>query len=132
MKGCTVAEQPSILISEEDYNRLSALLRSADADRLQLLEGELDRATVVPKHDIPNDVVVMNALVQFRDEATSERTTVRLVYPEEATAEKGLVSILAPVGMALLGLRVGQSIEWPVPGGRVRRLVVESVSDTSP
>jgi regulator of nucleoside diphosphate kinase len=69
----------------------------------------------------------MNSLVSFEDLETGERSQVTLVYPSATSGTEGRVSILAPIGSALLGLSVGDAIEWPVPGGRSRRLRVTAV-----
>ena len=90
------------------------------------LEAELARAEIRQASDVPADVVRMNSTVICEDETSGVRHDVRLVYPGEGISD-GDVSILAPVGAALLGLRAGQTIEWPLPGGRTTRLRVTSV-----
>ena len=89
------------------------------------LETELHRAIVVDPRAIPADVVTMNSQVVYEDCETSVQRTVTVVYPKDADAGSGRVSVLAPIGSALLGLRVGQAIEWPVPTGTKRIRVVE-------
>jgi len=118
------------VITEKDLERLQALIDSRaarDADAAELLEEELTRAVVVPQSRIPSDVVTMNSRVVFEDEQTRQRREVTLVYPGAADAASQKVSVLAPVGAALLGLSVGQSIDWPLPGGRTARLRIISV-----
>jgi len=90
------------------------------------LREELDRATVLEPTEMPRNVVTMNSTVRFTDEAGGEPTTMTLVYPG-AAGKPGTVSILAPVGSALLGLAKGKHIEWPTPDGRKRRLTVLSI-----
>jgi len=93
-----------------------------------LLLDELDAASILPDHLVPADVVTMNSLVIYRDLDTGLEANIQLVYPEEADAAGGRISILAPVGAALIGLRVGERIEWPLPNRHRRVLEVVSVS----
>lgn len=115
-----------IIITDTDLARLRPVLDTAPPAAAEALEEELTRATVVPQHQVPDDVVTMNSIVDYEDVATGERRQVRLVYPKDADAGAGKVSVLAPIGAALLGLRVGQEIEWPTPG-RTRRVRVLAV-----
>ena len=89
-----------------------------------VLEAELDRAHVVSPQEIPGDVVTMNSAVLVKDLDTGAEMALTLVFPSDAGLELGKISILAPVGTALLGYRVGDTIEWKVPG-RIRRLRIE-------
>ncbi|MGN6706454.1 MAG: nucleoside diphosphate kinase regulator [Rhodanobacter sp.] len=120
----------AITVSRIDLDRIEALLErlpAAEADRLQALRAELDRADVVEPADMPPHIVTMNSTVVFEDEADGEKLTLTLVYPAGAGAP-GTVSILAPVGSALLGLARGQQIDWPMPDGRKRRLKVLEIT----
>jgi regulator of nucleoside diphosphate kinase len=122
--------KPPILLSSLDLKRLEALLDKmspAEAERHDALASELARAEVVEPTAMPANVVTMNSRVTFEDDATGEATTVTLVYPSAAGAT-GTVSILAPVGSALLGLAKGQHIDWPTPDGHERRLRVLDIS----
>jgi regulator of nucleoside diphosphate kinase len=83
---------------------------------------------VVEPTAVPPDVVTMNSRVVYRDEESNETREVTLSYPKDASLEQGRVSVLAPVGAALLGLSVGQEIEWLVPGGRHKRLRILAVT----
>jgi regulator of nucleoside diphosphate kinase len=109
-----------ILVTAADM----AMLRVLRAH--SLLERELDRAIVVSSAAVPADVVTMNSRVRYSDEKDGVERTVSLVYPSRANEAAGKVSVLAPVGTALLGLSEGQSIEWAFPDG-LRRLRVEEV-----
>lgn len=91
------------------------------------LQRELERAIVVSAEALPADVVRMRSRVRYVDETTGERRAVTIVYPPEADAAQGRISVLAPVGAALLGLSTGQAIEWTFPDGSCRRLRVEEV-----
>jgi regulator of nucleoside diphosphate kinase len=113
--------EESIHITEHDLTGLRALRASTT------LVTELERAQVVPWELLPHDVVTMNARVLFQDESTGGRREITIVYPQDADASEGRISVLAPVGTALLGLSAGQSIEWPFPDGRTRRLRVIEV-----
>ncbi len=117
---------PSLYLTQDDLERLSDLA-DAQGGRFAKLEGELVRAVVVPQNEIPRDVVTMNSRVVFENETTGERREVTLVYPSEADIDAGKISILVPVGTALLGLRVGQSIDWELPSGEKQRYRVIEV-----
>ncbi|HML79323.1 MULTISPECIES: nucleoside diphosphate kinase regulator [Geobacter] len=117
------AEERSIYITEFDLTRLEELLDkidtegSRDSRHLQELEDELLRAEVVEPQQIPADVVTMNSRVALKDLATGEEMVYELVFPSDARLEENRISILAPVGTALLGYRAGDTISWKVPGG---------------
>lgn len=115
----------NIIITDADLERLMAVVDQNDTSASAALEAELQRATVVKPAVVPPDVVTMNSEVVYEDCETGARRQVRLVYPKDADARLGRVSVLAPIGSALLGLRVGQSIEWAVPNGTKRIRVVE-------
>ena len=110
-----------LIVSVDDYVRLRALV----ADHA--LAEELELAIVVPSDRIPKDVVTMNSRLIYVDENTGQTREVELVYPNEADPVAGRISVLAPVGCALLGLSAGQSIDWNLPSGQVHRLRVERI-----
>ena len=116
-----------IYITETDLERLEEIIQHHSSPASQDLENELGNAIVVPSTEIPPDVVTMNSRVVFEDVQSDARNTVTLVYPSRADASAGCISVLAPVGQALLGLRVGQTIDWAVPAGRVRQLRIVEV-----
>ena len=122
--------RPSLMLTTHDARRLEALLESPTgrtSPMSSLLEQELARAQLVEAQDIAADIVTMNSRVVCEDEITGERHVLEVVYPHEADADQGRVSVLAPVGAALLGLAAGNVIEWPVPGGRTTRVRVIAV-----
>ena len=130
---------PSIIITKLDLQRLERLLDSLDdyGPAAEALEQELSRAQVVERSELPAGVVSMNSRVHCRDEGTSKDYHLTLVYPQDAGKE-ATVSVLAPVGTALLGMTVGQHIDWPTPGGKVLKLTLleveyqpEAAGDTS-
>jgi regulator of nucleoside diphosphate kinase len=92
----------------------------------EALDNELARAQVVPQEEVPPQVVTMNSSVHCREEGTGRDYHLKLVYPQDA-GEDGKVSVLAPMGSALLGLSAGQHINWPTPNGKQLRLTVLSV-----
>lgn len=118
---------PSIILTEADFRKLLALARSVDSEASALLEEEISRAVVVPPEKFPKDAVAMNSKVKFVDIDTDKESIVTLVYPHEANIEENCISILAPVGIALIGLRVGQNINWPLPNGKEKKLRLVSV-----
>lgn len=125
---------PSITVSSHDLARLEAMLDSpvhARNPAASVLADELNRAQIVEPDQVPSGTVSMHSTVQCQDELTGDAHTLTLVYPHEADFEQGRISILAPVGSALLGLTVGQSIDWNAPGGRKLRLRVTEVTGGS-
>jgi regulator of nucleoside diphosphate kinase len=113
-----------IIVTDLDLQRLLPVLDQHDAASYQL-ETELHRAVVVQHRDVPSDVVTMNSEVVYEDAVSGHQRTVRIVYPREADPVVGRISVLAPIGSALLGLRVGQEIDWRLPTGTRRIRVVE-------
>jgi regulator of nucleoside diphosphate kinase len=129
----TTVEQTTIYITELDRERLEKLIelageRSRRANHLYLarLEEELERAETVAPERVPADVITMRSRVRLRDLDTGGEMVYTLVFPSEANFDEGKISVLAPVGTAMLGYRVGSHIEWEVPSGR-RRLKVEEL-----
>ena len=125
-------QERAIYITDFDMERLRKLLDGTkkwsqrDREYLEKLEEELDRAIVVSSKDVPGDVVTMNAQVRVRDLDSGVEKVFRLVFPADAEYEQGKVSILAPIGTALIGYRAGDTVEWKVPAG-VRRLKITAV-----
>jgi regulator of nucleoside diphosphate kinase len=123
----------SITISSTDHSGLLSLVNSARLDRrvpaenLDALARELARAKVVDASEIPDDVVTMNADVWFRDLNGDEIERYTLVYPSKADVLRDRISVLAPIGTALLGYRVGDIVEWRVPSGKRRFEIVNVV-----
>jgi regulator of nucleoside diphosphate kinase len=107
-----------LYITDKDYERLLPIAKNHP------LSDELERAIVIPKELISNKVVRINSTVTYMDESLGVSRVVELVLPNEVDLDKGKISVLAPVGSALLGLEEGHSIEWPFPNGRPRRLRV--------
>jgi regulator of nucleoside diphosphate kinase len=124
--------KPPIVITEADFERLSTLLASEFAkvispvEYLDALRMELGRARIVKPNKVPRHAVTMNSTMTLRDLETDEKETYTLVYPDQADIANNRLSVLAPVGTAVLGQRVGDEIEWKVPSGW-RRLRVQRV-----
>nr|WP_296751693.1 nucleoside diphosphate kinase regulator [Thioalkalivibrio sp.] len=122
-------KRPVLTLSSLDLHRLEQLLEAqppeARASHAALLE-ELDRATVVDPIAMPPTVVTMNSTVRFRTEPDGKEFERTLVYPSGVDGSAEKVSILAPIGSAMLGLSVGDSIEWPAPrGGTMTVRIIE-------
>lgn len=112
--------QPQITVTSRDMERLEALLDSLKDDAFPgkaSLQAELDRAEVVEPQAIPPTVVTMNSTIRFGIASSGEEFRMTLVYPRDIDGSADRISVLAPVGSALLGLSVGDEIEWPRPGG---------------
>ncbi len=125
-------KKPNIVVSEVDYERLMGLASNASERFEEIAEelmAELDRAKVVAPKRIPENVVQMGSTVEFRSNDGQERR-VTLVYPGEADIAKGRISILTPIGTALIGLAPGQSISWVARDGKQHELSVLNVSRT--
>ena len=108
----------TIIITKYDKVRLKNYLNDD-------LRKELNRAKVVDPKDIPNDVITLNSKFKLKDLDSGEEMIYTLVFPEDADIYKNKISIYAPMGIALIGYRVGDIIEWPVPGGILRIKVLE-------
>lgn len=122
---------PPITLSSFDVNRLDTLLQSPALRRTAAaiaLGEEIERATIVSPQTIAADLVTMNSTVTCVEELTGEHHRLTLVFPNDADVHAGKVSVLAPVGTALLGLSLGQRIDRPTPGGRALRLRVVSIN----
>ncbi|PSC02897.1 nucleoside diphosphate kinase regulator [Alsobacter soli] len=120
---------PPVSIEAEHYRRLSALAAAASATHPEVSEflaGELERASVVER--LPRNVVGLGSLVRFRDECTGRTQEVVLVYPQDADIEKKRVSVLTPIGAALLGVAAGRAITFHTHTGEQRELTVLNVA----
>jgi regulator of nucleoside diphosphate kinase len=122
----------SIVITEEDMRKLQDLIDSLrryghrEEMHLDMLEEELNRAEVLQQNSIPRNIVTMNSRVRVTDLKSRKRFVYQIVFPRDADISKNMISVLAPVGTALIGYCVGSEIEWTVPGG-VRRLRIDAV-----
>ncbi|MEP7313624.1 MAG: nucleoside diphosphate kinase regulator, partial [Pseudomonadota bacterium] len=117
------SEHRTIVVTEADARRLRGLLaarhRTATHDETHLLEltAELERAVLLADEGVPPEVVTMGSAVHVLDLASGERREYTLVYPAQAHPASGRISVLAPLGTALLGYREGDELAWQMPGG---------------
>ncbi len=124
-----IQRKPAIIVTRSDHDRLLRLAEAhaqRDPEVAGELLSELDRARIVKDGKISANVVCMGSTLRFASEIGEDRT-VTLVFPGDADIAAGKISILTPIGTALIGLSVGQSIDWAARDGRVRRLTVDMV-----
>jgi regulator of nucleoside diphosphate kinase len=125
------AKKAPITLSSIDLDRLDQLLEQPayrNFPGIAALRGELARAEILDPKKMPHDVVTMNSTARVVDETGGQEHELTLVYPRDVDGSPGKISVLAPVGSAMLGLRVGQSIEWPMPGTHVAHLRIIAIS----
>ena len=123
--------KPEIIVSTRDLERLEGLLSKPPTRNRSDLDGlrdELDRAKVLDTDAMPDNVITMNSRARFREETSGREYELTLAWPHEASAAEGRVSIFSPAGSALLGLSVGQQIDWQTPEGHAIRLTVLAVA----
>jgi regulator of nucleoside diphosphate kinase len=122
----------NILVTHEDRRRLGTMLDAAQLhsgerlEYLRALEAAIEQAQSIEAAEVPHDVVTMNATVELRDLDTQEREIYTVVYPDRADIEQNRISVLAPIGTAILGCRIGDIVEVKVPSGW-RRIRVEEI-----
>ena len=119
-----------IIVNNRDYTRLRKIINDTRAhggnQYLKNLEAELADALLLEPEKIPPDVITMNTKVGFTDLDESEEFVYTIVYPEESDIEQGRLSVLAPIGTALLGYRVGDEVAWKVPAG-MKKFRIEKI-----
>ncbi len=126
-------KEQTIVLTSSDHARLIDLIAQReykkerhDADAFKRLSAELERAQLVTAEEIPADVVTVNTTIRVRDMEDKEDMTFTLSWPEYADSSAGRINVLAPLGMALLGSRVGEEIKWEVPNG-IRKLQIKEI-----
>lgn len=125
-------QKPSLFITQADADKIQSLLWNASAtlyrgsSYLRKLKEELDRATIVEPREIPPDVITINSTAVLVDVAAGEEMKYTLVFPENANVDEGKISVLAPIGTAMLGYRVGDTFTWETPDG-IRTIRVEKI-----
>lgn len=117
-----------IYVTEKDYMRLKNLLDTIQNEEFEDLEIELDRASVLSDAEVPHDLITMNSTVRYLNLQDNKESTITLVYPKDANSSEGKISVLAPLGSALIGLRVGQEINWMFPDGKTKTLRILEVT----
>jgi regulator of nucleoside diphosphate kinase len=122
--------RPEIHLTEADYDVIADLalrMRRGAPDLSNLALDEIDRAHLHPAGALPGGVIAIGSEVEFLEEETGLARRVTLVLPTDADIEAGKVSVMTLVGLGLIGLRAGQTIEWPRPDGSPRTLRIKSV-----
>ncbi len=121
-------QERHIFVTAADREKLIDLLATASPGRndLKSLEAELQRAKIVEAREVPKTVVTMNTRLRFADLGDNTRTEVTLVFPVDANIDEGKISVLSPIGTALLGYAQGDTIAWSVPAG-TRRIKIEKI-----
>ncbi|HCH00387.1 MAG TPA: nucleoside diphosphate kinase regulator [Vibrio sp.] len=123
--------RPEIILSSLDSERLYSLIDSLPKNSvpgIEELEEELSRAKIVEPNEIPESIVTMNSTVRFFVESSQKEFELTLVYPKNVASNGKTISILAPVGSALLGLSIGDQIEWPKPGGGFLKVKITEIT----
>ena len=125
------SKPPALIISSLDLQRIEELLEvepHRSNSGVASLRNELARANILEPAEMPGDIVTMNSTATVENESSGEIRELTLVYPREADGAANRISVFAPVGIAMLGMRVGESIDWQVPGGRSLRLRIREIS----
>lgn len=124
--------KPSVYVTESDFERLSNLAASSDTRGASMLGDELVRAIVLKDGSSRRNFVRLNSVVEFTDLMTGQTRRVQVVPPQEADIDQNRLSVLAPVGAALVGLTAGDSIGMSTDDGRSRVLRVDTVEHAQP
>lgn len=121
--------KPNITLSSQDLARLESLLENQSSANpvIVQLEDELARANIVAPNEVPANVVSMNSLVKFKVMPGDENFEKKLVYPHDLAKHEHAVSVLTPIGSALLGMEEGHTIDWPQPNGHIMQVMIEKV-----
>ncbi len=118
------------MITDQDLERILHCLDNVavDVTALEAWEEKMERAQIIPQSEVPSDLVTMHSRFRCREDSELEKIgELSLVFPHEANIDEGRISIMAPLGLALLGARVGRRITWKCRNGRTRNLVVDSI-----
>jgi regulator of nucleoside diphosphate kinase len=127
-------KEPLILI-KDDYDIIMKYLRggigsvSFDRKNMEELEAELKKARLVGHEELPQDVVRLNSIVTIKEEQEKKLMILKLVTPDKADVKQKRISIMSPIGTALIGFRKGQQVEWDVPSGRKTFIIVEVINE---
>lgn len=124
-------EPKNIILTQRDHNRLSWWVRGTTSKRSdpisEFMGEELERASIVPSMAVPANIVTMNSHVAVRDHETGEVRSLILVYPGAEDSSVNNLSILTPVGLAILGLAEGDTASWVTRNGKTRKVKIEKV-----
>ena len=119
--------EDTILMTVKDAARIKHALSTHPIDNAEDLELEIDRAKIIADNEVPADLVTMNSQLKYINLTDNKESIVMIVYPQDANAAEGKISVLAPLGSALIGLRVNQEINWMFPDGKIKRLKILDV-----
>lgn len=119
--------EDQIIMTEKDLLRIQHLIGVQSSEEFEDLELELERAKIIADNEVSSDLVTMNSRVRFILFPEEKEQVVTLVYPGDANLKEGKISIFAPLGAALIGLRVGQTINWQFPGKKTKTIKVEEL-----
>ena len=125
----------NIVLRKDDYQLLVSLLNGAgkkltfDRRTAQDLLAELKKATLVNKDNFPDDVVRINSIVRVQAEGRNDVMEFMLVMPDKADIKERKISVMAPVGIALIGFKKGQQVKWKVPAGKKTFTILDVVND---
>ena len=120
-----------LVVKESDYQKLTGLIDLANNGIARKLEDELSRADIVQDELYPDDAVCMGSTVKFVELTTGKESVITLVYPGKSSVDDMKISILTPMGSALIGMRVGGEIDWSLPNGRSARIKVLSMTQNA-
>ena len=138
MTTTKMAAKSKVILLKEDYDLLNAYFQSGrpmpvvnEKQSFKSLSEELSKATVLAKNKFPADVIRLNSTAIIKDTDTNRVITVTIVMPEHADVKINKVSVLAPVGTALIGFKKGQQVEWQVPSGAKNFIIMEVYNSPS-
>jgi regulator of nucleoside diphosphate kinase len=134
MQTVTARSRPAIVLIDSEADSLAEValqIEDRNPTVSRMLMDEIERARIVPAAKIPDDVVTMGSTVEFIDEKDGQPHRIQLVYPRDADIAQSRLSILTPVGVGLIGLRTGQSINWPDRTGNRRVLTITAVTKSA-
>jgi len=124
-----------LVLRKDDYDILLSCLRGSytkaafDRQNIEELEGELKKAKLVSKDQFPTDVVRLNSKVKIKESSNEKLMELMLVTPDKADIKQRRISIMAPMGIALIGFRQGQKVAWEVPSGKKEFTIVEVINE---
>lgn len=127
MKNMRISCRSEILLKESDFQKITSLLRNIDLTIADAMEEELSHATIVEDRQYPKNAVCMGSTVMYVDLSSNKRNKITLVYPDEVNLDDMKISVLSPVGCALLGLKKNCTIDWVMPNKKYAKFKVESV-----
>ncbi|MCB0472861.1 MAG: nucleoside diphosphate kinase regulator [Flavobacteriaceae bacterium] len=113
-----------IHITEKDYARIKSYIGSTINHDFEDLELELDRASIISDNEVPNNLATMNSKIRYFDSKSNEESIVTIVYPKDSNPRENKISVFAPLGSALIGLKQNEEINWKFPNGETKNLKI--------